>query len=51
MVDVAMMVTRELYNINPIKLENVIHRVVDPAPMDIALNANSAAYTTEQKWR
>ena len=37
MADVEIITTYELYNRNRIKLENVIHRVFDPAPLEIEL--------------
>ena len=37
MADVEIIATYELYNINRIKLENLIHRVFDPAQLDIEL--------------
>jgi hypothetical protein len=35
--DVKAIATYELYNINRLKLENVVHRVVDSAQMDIEI--------------
>ncbi len=37
MADVEIIATYELYNINRIKLENLIHRVFDQAQLDIEL--------------
>ena len=37
MADVGIIATYELYNLNRIKLENLIHRVFDPAQLDIEL--------------
>ena len=50
MVDVEMMVTRELYNINLIKLENVIHRVFDPAQLDIELRDRFGNPVKPREW-
>lgn len=38
MAAVEVIATYELYNVNRIKLENVIHRVFDPAQLDIEIN-------------
>ena len=37
MADVEVVATYELYNINRTKLENLIHRVFDPARLDIEI--------------
>ena len=37
MADVEIVATYELYNINRTKLENLIHRVFDPARLDIEI--------------
>lgn len=37
MADVEVVATYELYNINRVKLENLIHRVFDPAQLDIEI--------------
>jgi hypothetical protein len=38
MADVEIVATYDLYNINRVKLENVIHRVLDPAKLDIEIS-------------
>jgi hypothetical protein len=37
MADVEIVATYQLYNINRVKLENIIHRVFDPAQLDIEI--------------
>ena len=37
MADVEVVATYELYNVNRVKLENVIHRVFDPVQLDIEI--------------
>jgi hypothetical protein len=37
MADVEVVATYELFNVNRVKLENVIHRVFDPVQLDIEI--------------
>jgi hypothetical protein len=48
--DVEIVATYELYNINRIKLENVIHRVFDPAQLDIELRDRFGNAVKPREW-
>ena len=50
MADVEIIATYELYNINRIKLENVIHRVFDPAQLDIELRDRFGNPVKPREW-
>ena len=48
--DVEIIATYVLYNINRIKLENVIHRVFDPAQLDIELRDRFGNPVKPREW-
>ncbi|HXN74416.1 MAG TPA: GIY-YIG nuclease family protein [Candidatus Acidoferrales bacterium] len=50
MADVEIIATYELYNVNRIKLENVIHRVFDPAQLDIELRDRFGNPVKPREW-
>lgn len=50
MADVEVIATYELYNINRIKLENVIHRVFDPAQVDIEIKDRFGNPVKPREW-
>jgi hypothetical protein len=50
MADVEIIATYELYNINRIKLENLIHRVFDPAQLDIELRDRFGNPVKPREW-
>jgi hypothetical protein len=50
MADVEVVATYELYNINRTKLENLIHRVFDPARLDIAINDRFGQPIVPREW-
>jgi hypothetical protein len=50
MADVEIIATYELYNINRIKLENLIHRVFDPAQLDIELKDRFGNPVKPREW-
>jgi len=50
MADVEIIATYELYNINRIKLENVIHRVFEPAQLDIELRDRFGNPVKPREW-
>jgi hypothetical protein len=50
MADVDIVATYELYNINRTKLENVIHRVFDPARMDIEVKDRFGNPVIPREW-
>ena len=50
MADVEVIATYELYNINRIKLENVIHRVFDPAQLDIEIKDRFGNPVKPREW-
>jgi T5orf172 domain len=50
MADVEIIATYELYNINRIKLENLIHRVFDPAQLDIELRDRFGNPVRPREW-
>jgi T5orf172 domain len=50
MADVEIIATYELFNINRIKLENLIHRVFDPAQLDIELRDRFGNPVKPREW-
>lgn len=50
MADVEVVATYELYNINRTKLENLIHRVFDPARLDIEIKDRFGNPVTPREW-
>ena len=50
MADVEIIATYELYNVNRIKLENLIHRVFDPAQLDIELRDRFGNPVKPREW-
>jgi len=48
--DVEVAATYELYNVNRIKLENVIHRVFDPAQLDIEIRDRFGNPVKPREW-
>jgi T5orf172 domain len=50
MADVEIIATYELYNVNRIKLENLIHRVFDPAQLDIELRDRFGNPIKPREW-
>ena len=50
MADVEVVATYELYNINRIKLENLIHRVFDPAQLDIEIRDRFGNPVKPREW-
>jgi hypothetical protein len=50
MAAVEVIATYELYNVNRIKLENVIHRVFDPAQLDIEINDRFGNSVRPREW-
>lgn len=50
MADVEVVATYELYNISRIKLENLIHRVFDPAQLDIELRDRFGNPVKPREW-
>jgi hypothetical protein len=50
MADVEIVATYELYNINRTKLENVIHRVFDPARLDIEIKDRFGNPVVPREW-
>jgi hypothetical protein len=50
MADVEVAATYELYNVNRIKLENVIHRVFDPAQLDIEIRDRFGNPVKPREW-
>jgi hypothetical protein len=50
MADVEIIATYDLYNINRIKLENLIHRVFDPAQLDIELRDRFGNPVRPREW-
>ncbi|WP_316207363.1 GIY-YIG nuclease family protein [Bradyrhizobium sp. SZCCHNR3118] len=50
MADVEVIATYELYNINRARLENLIHRVFDPARLDIAIKDRFGNPVTPREW-
>ena len=50
MADVEIVATYELYNINRTKLENLIHRVFDPARLDIEIKDRFGNPVVPREW-
>jgi T5orf172 domain len=50
MADVEVIATYDLYNINRVKLENVIHRVFDPAQLDIEIRDRFGNPIKPREW-
>jgi T5orf172 domain len=50
MADVEVVATYELYNVNRVKLENVIHRVFDPAQLDIEISDRFGNPVRPREW-
>ena len=50
MADVEVVATYELYNINRIKLENLIHRLFDPAQLDIEIRDRFGNPVKPREW-
>jgi hypothetical protein len=50
MADVEVIATYELYNISRIKLENLIHRVFDPAQLDIEIRDRFGNPVRPREW-
>ncbi len=48
--DVEVIATYELYNINRVKLENLIHRVFDPARLDIEIKDRFGKPVVPREW-
>ena len=50
MADVEVVASYELYNVNRIKLENLIHRVFDPAQLDIEIKDRFGNAVKPREW-
>jgi hypothetical protein len=50
MADVEVIATYELYNVNRIKLENIIHRVFDPVQLDIEVKDRFGNTVKPREW-
>jgi hypothetical protein len=50
MADVEVVATYELYNVNRVKLENLIHRVFDPAQLDIEITDRFGNPVRPREW-
>ena len=50
MADVEVIATYELYNVNRVKLENVIHRVFDPVQLDIEIRDRFGNPVRPREW-
>lgn len=50
MADVEVVATYELYNINRVKLENIIHRVFDPSQLDIEIKDRFGNPVKPREW-
>lgn len=50
MADVEVVATYELYNINRVKLENIIHRVFDPSQLDIEIKDRFDNLVKPREW-
>ena len=48
--DVEIVATYDLYNINRVKLENLIHRVFDPARLDIEIKDRFGKPVVPREW-
>jgi hypothetical protein len=50
MADVEVVATYELYNINRARLENLIHRIFDPARLDIEIKDRFGNPVIPREW-
>ena len=50
MADAEIIATYELYNINRVKLENLIHRVFDPAQLEIEIRDRFGNLVKPREW-
>jgi hypothetical protein len=50
MADVEVIATYELYNVNRVRLENVIHRVFDPAQIDVEIKDRFGKPVRPREW-
>jgi len=50
MADVEVIATYELYNVNRTKLENIIHRVFEPAQLDIEIKDRFGNPVRPREW-
>ena len=50
MADVEIVATYELFNINRTKLENLIHRIFEPARLDIQITDRFGTPVTPREW-
>ena len=50
MADVEIVATYELFNINRTKLENLIHRIFDPARLDIEIKDRFGNPVVPREW-
>ena len=50
MADVEVIATYDLYNVNRIKLENIIHRIFDPAQLDIEIKDRFGNSVRPREW-
>jgi hypothetical protein len=50
MADAEIIATYELYNINRVKLENLIHRVFDPAQLEIDIRDRFGNLVKPREW-
>src|SRR5205807_4969011 len=50
MADVDVVATYELFNVNRVKLENLIHRVFDPVQLDIEINDRFGNPVKPREW-
>jgi hypothetical protein len=50
MADVEVLATYELYNINRTKLENIIHKIFEPAKLDIQISDRFGNPVSPQEW-
>ena len=48
--DVEVVATYDLYNVNRVKLENLIHRVFDPAQLDIEIKDRFGNPVKPREW-
>lgn len=48
--DVEVVATYDLYNISRVKLENIIHRVFDPARLDIEIKDRFGKAVVPREW-
>jgi hypothetical protein len=50
MADVEVIASYQLYNVNRIKLENIIHRVFDPAQLDVEVKDRFGNPVRPREW-